>query len=160
MLHAAEGRKAPGLEQALSELPRSIMLDQIIPMYDDVSPTGVALLDDGVVSSIPDNAIIFCPRLAAKLGLHQEPTDPWAYYNESGEIGVQSLWWREGGLRRIDFERSIAGTGFVVSIAETLWPKIETWIEVKKVMQIWRSGTSDGKPLPRKLPNGRIVAVD
>ena len=157
MLHAAEGLKVSDLDQALWELPRVIVPDHMYPLYDDMSQNGIVFLEDGIASSVPGNAIVFCPRLAEKLGLRHDPTDPWAYYDESGDIAAQSLWWREGGLRRIDFDRSIAGTGFVVSVAANLWPKIETLIETKKVMQIWRSGTSDGKPLRGKFPNGRIV---
>jgi hypothetical protein len=141
----------------LWDLPKAVVFDRVYPLYDDVSPVGIAFLDEGVASSVPENAIVFCPRLAAKLGLRCDPTDPLRYYDDNSEIAVQSLWWRDGGLRRIDIDRSIAGTGFVVSIVPNLWPKIEPLIEARKVMQIWRRATSDGKPVCGKFRSGRVV---
>jgi hypothetical protein len=157
MLHSGKGFKATNLHQALWDLPTAVVLDQVFPLYDALSPTGIAFLDGGVASSVPDNAIVFCPRLAAKLGLSSDPTDPWTYHDDNSEIVVKSLWWRDGGLKRIDIDRAMAGTGFVVSVAAKLWPRIAPLIETKKLMQIWRSETRDGERLHGKFPNGRIV---
>lgn len=53
-----------------------------------------ATIDSGDSSStwsrilVPDNAIVFCPRLVAKLGLRFDPTDPWTYREENSEIAI------------------------------------------------------------------------
>jgi len=158
-LHSATGFKATNLHQALRDLPRAVVLDQVIPLYEAVSPAGIAFLDGGVASTVPDNAVVFCPRLAAELGLRFDPTDPWTYHDENSETVVKSLWWRDGGLKRIDVDRAMAGTGFVVTVAAKLWPRIAPLIESKKLIQIWRSGTSDGEQVRGKFSNGRILHV-
>jgi hypothetical protein len=159
MLHASSGFQARGLDEAVGTLPTAVVLDRVHPLYDDASSAGIAVLDGGVASSVPESALVFCPHLAAKLGLKCDPTNPWTYYDENGDIVAQSLWWRDGGLRRIDTDRSISGAGFVVRVTAELWSKIASLIQPKRIMEVWRRATSDGEQVRGKFPNGRSIMI-
>ncbi|MDR3466249.1 MAG: hypothetical protein P4M07_09930 [Xanthobacteraceae bacterium] len=159
MLHVAGSLNGPNLSAALCNLPRSVALNSIYSTYRGISPAGITFLDDGVSASVPDNAIAFCPNLAATLGLNAKPEDPWTYYNDRQEPLVQTIWWRDGGLKRIDIDRSISGSGFVVSVAAELWPNIESLIETGRTIQLWRSHTSNGETTKAPFPNGRVIVL-
>jgi hypothetical protein len=145
-----DGEDAPydKLEKALGALPRAIMLTHAIPLYDEISPTGVAGIAPDLAGSIPNYAITMCPHLARQIGLRPNPDDPFSYLDEKGAVAVRSIWWRDGGLRfKAAVERAVRGDGYLVAVKESIWARIEPYLVGPRVSYRWRHATDydDGK---------------
>ena len=147
-LHGGEDPSYDELQKALGALPRALMLTYAVPLYDEISPTGVAGVSSNLAGSIPNYAITLCPHLARKIGLRPNPDDPFSYLDENGTVVVRSIWWRDGGLRlRSAVERAVRGDGYLVAARESMWPRIEPYFAGPRVSYRWRRATDydDGK---------------
>ena len=136
------------LVNALAALPRAVVLAHPVPLYDDISRTGVAGIAPDLAGSIPNYAMTLCPYLAREIDLHPHPKDPFSYLDEKGTVAVRSIWWRDGGLRlRAAVERAVRGDGYLVAVKGSIWPRIKPYLAESAVSYRWRHATyyDDGK---------------
>lgn len=145
------------LDQAEWQLPRIKLIGGMVPLYDGIAQGGVACVTVDSGSSIPENLLLLCPRLARTIGLTFHPDNPFAFVDEHQSVVVQTVWWRDGGVARRGGERSTRGQGCVISATAGIFKLIKPYVGSHPCVHVWRHATSDERPTTRKSRNYSVA---
>lgn len=131
------------LDEALFHLPQLMVLDGLRPMYHGPASGAVTSVRPDLAHSVPNMALSLCPFIARELGLTQRPSDPLSLVDQDGNLAVQVLWWRDGGIFRRGHDKSVRGNGFMVLANDKTMASLRPYLGAKWSLQAWRTVTSD-----------------
>ena len=146
LLRREEPIVAQGLLESFSELPIIDVIDGLVLRYDGIADGGVACVREDIAGSTPDNLLMLCPRLAEQSGFSPHPANPFGYLDDEGNVAVQTIWWRDGGVARHGGDRSVRGQGSVVLATTKAFETLKLHLGSQRCVHVWRGSTDDDRP--------------
>lgn len=128
----------------LSKLPKVVLMDGAMPLYDNVAPCGVARVEIGPAKTAPDPSLIFCPRLGEMYDLQTDLRDPFLYRDRNGDIVAKTVFWRDGGLLSHESDRGVLGEGCLVVVHEDFRNVVSPYLSRRRKTLAWRETFVDG----------------
>jgi hypothetical protein len=127
-----------GLDQQLSGLPKVIIADALIPLYDAEAVRGVARPQYGYAGQSHRLRLMFCPRLAARLGWRPVADDVFTTLDEDNTPVAKSILWRDGGLRAVSPDTGMYGVGCLLVVREDRIDALAAFCGEPAIARAWR----------------------
>lgn len=127
------------LSAQLSQLPRVVVEDNVVPLYDGLAPRGVASAARTISSSIEDGVVTLCPRVAAALGWIRSRRNVFTYLDRTGAIAARTIHWRDGGILCSDVDSAVFSEGYVLVAATEKLEELGRYLLGSTVALSWRA---------------------
>ncbi|MCX7319696.1 MAG: hypothetical protein NT113_09460 [Hyphomicrobiales bacterium] len=137
---------AVDLDEVISALPRLILCDGPTPLYRETAVGGIVSIKSDIAGSIPDRMITVCPILAGQIGLFPTGPNLMSYQDKSGQIQIETVWWRDGGAYRRSSDGVLRGEGFVVTATDVAFARLRPFLGETSRSHLWRRMKSQDAP--------------
>jgi hypothetical protein len=133
------------LSAQLKSLPATVVVDDVIPLYEGIAPGAVVASRPTISGSIDDYTLMLCPRVAAALGWRPDPRHVFRYTDGRGRIVAQTLFWRDGGEPAREADQAVVGRGHILVVNENEAEKIGPYLPMNQRSLGWRllNGSAD-----------------
>jgi hypothetical protein len=157
LLPTSDDLAADDLHGGLWKMPQIAVLQGLFPIYEGYAAGAIASVRADIAASVPDRAIMLCPRVARTVGLRPDPSDLFSFVDEDGLPAVRSIWWRDGGICRRDTDTRVHGEGFIVVATDATVARLKPFLGQQSRMQVWR--TASVEDMPGKTETRQAVRV-
>jgi hypothetical protein len=133
-----------GLPEQLCRLPRVVFVGGIVPLYEGLAEGAVVHPEPDRAGSIGPYTLMLCPRVAHAVGWRLDARNPFAYYDKTGRVVAQTLYWRDGGVLSREVGSS-ASRGWLLIVPEDCADLLRPFMSANQVAIAWRANEKVGK---------------
>lgn len=156
-----EGFRTESLDSLLYQLPRTVRLGSVIPLYEAEgdSDGGISGFEPKMADGEPVIMIVLCPVLAAQLGWKADTDSAHIYRNHDGAEMARTVWWRNG-LPQSSNDDDWHAEGQRIVLSDEGYEKIRRHLEISEpVLLAWRRTESpqDDEPTEARFATSRPV---
>lgn len=137
-------RAEEDLFRQLRRLPRVVVADGAVPMYEGFAPGAVVHPEPVMVGSVDLHMVMLCPRVAAALGWRPDPRHAFTYFDKSDQVVARTIYWRDGGERSRESDADVFRYGFVLVAREDEAERIRPYLSKAQVSRAWRRTQRNG----------------
>jgi hypothetical protein len=127
----------------LQYLPRVVVGDRTMPQYEDLAQGAVVWPRPTIADSVELYQIMLCPRVADQLGWHANNRNLFEYRDHHGEVVAQTLFWRDGGIRRYSTDDEIHRRGYLLLVRADRASHLTPYLSSSVAARAWRVNKND-----------------
>jgi hypothetical protein len=131
------GEPAADLVHELHRLPRLVVQDLFLPLYEGEADGAIVHVMPDIARTIAPYTMTICPRVSGQLGWRRNPENLLTIVDAKGDLMVDTVFWRDGGIARIR-PSDATGYGCLLVASEAGAAALTPYLTRSPIARAWR----------------------